>query len=98
MINGSNQPGFFKKVVSKMFRKKKNTVNTGLVPVNTMQEGLMSRLHLKFTIHFASGGKIVEVTKWDEANEENKLFLYIIKDEDNFGEEIEKIITMTGLR
>ena len=60
--------------------------------------------HIKFNVHFASGGKVVEVTPSSGRSgaagliKEEQTHLYLISDEKNFGEEIEKIITMTGLR
>lgn len=52
------------------------------------------RLH----VYNASGGTIVETTKYDHKNDENRHSLYVVTDDKDLGEELAKIITMESLR
>jgi hypothetical protein len=52
------------------------------------------RLH----IYGASGGTIVETTKYDRKNDDNRHSLHVITEDKDLGEELSKIITMEQLR
>ena len=52
------------------------------------------RLH----VYNASGGTIVETTKYDRKNDENRHSLHVVTDDKELGEELAKIITMESLR
>ena len=52
------------------------------------------RLH----VYNASGGTIVETTKYDRKNDENRHSLHVVTDDKELGEELAKIITMEQLR
>lgn len=62
-------------------------------PSNTLdtQRGIILK------IHFASGGKVVECQSEGRGGSINRN-LYIITEDKKFGDEIEKICTMEGLR
>jgi hypothetical protein len=53
---------------------------------------------LNFNIFSAHGGRIVEVSKYNRQTDRATKNLYIITPEQEFGREIEKIITMECLR
>lgn len=53
---------------------------------------------MKFELFRASGGYIVETRYYDSKSDRNHNKLYIIKDENDIGEELGKIITMESLR
>lgn len=53
---------------------------------------------VRFTIHQASGGRIVQTRRYDEIKDRHIDNLYIITNEMEFGREIDKIITMEALR
>jgi hypothetical protein len=59
---------------------------------------LDSRNAVRFTIHHAHGGSVVQTRTYDERKDRNIENLYIIKNNEDLGEEIAKIITMEGLR
>ena len=53
---------------------------------------------IRFEVHNASGGRIVQTRRYDERKDRHFENLYIITGDKNFGEEIDKIITMEALR
>ena len=58
----------------------------------------LSSQGFRLNIYGASGGTIVETTKYDRKNDENRNSLHIITDDKDLGEELGKIITMEQLR
>ena len=52
------------------------------------------RLH----VYNASGGTIVETTKYDRKSDENRHSLHVVTDDKDLGDELAKIITMESLR
>ena len=46
---------------------------------------------LRFTIYNASGGKIVEISHYDQKTDRHHTSLHIITSDENFGEELGKI-------
>jgi hypothetical protein len=53
---------------------------------------------IRFEIHQASGGRVVQTRRYDARKDRNVEGLYIIAPEQDFGREIDKIITMEALR
>jgi hypothetical protein len=53
---------------------------------------------VNFKLMFASGGKIIQTQRYDTVRQEHNSNLYIITEEQNLGEELEKIITIELLR
>jgi hypothetical protein len=58
----------------------------------------LSSQGFRLNIYGASGGTIVETTKYDRKHDENRNSLHIITDDKDLGEELGKIITMEQLR
>jgi len=58
----------------------------------------LSSQGFRLNIYGASGGTIVETTKYDRKSDENRNSLHIITDDKDLGEELGKIITMEQLR
>ena len=52
----------------------------------------------RLNIYGASGGTIIETTKYDRKSDENRHSLYVVTEEKDLGEELAKIITMEQLR
>jgi hypothetical protein len=52
----------------------------------------------RLKIYGASGGTIIETTKYDRKNDENRHSLHVVTDDKDLGEELSKIITMEQLR
>jgi hypothetical protein len=53
---------------------------------------------LQFTVYSASGGRIIETRKYDRKTDRSMNGLYIITNDQDFGREIDKIITMEALK
>jgi hypothetical protein len=53
---------------------------------------------VRFEIHQAAGGRVVQTRRYDERKDQNFESLYIITLDQDFGREIDKIITMEALR
>ena len=52
----------------------------------------------RLNIYGASGGTIIETTKYDRKTDENRHSLHVVTEDKNLGEELAKIITMEQLR
>ena len=52
----------------------------------------------RLNVYTASGGTIVETTKYDRQNDDHKHSLHVVTDDKELGEELAKIITMESLR
>jgi len=52
----------------------------------------------RLNIYGASGGTIVETTKYDRKQDENRHSLHVVTEDKDLGEELAKIITMEQLR
>ena len=76
-----------------------NYTNATLSIVEDSEDpNLDSRNSVRFTVHHAHGGSVVQTRTYDERKDRNIENLYIIKNNEDLGEEIAKIITMEGLR
>lgn len=53
---------------------------------------------IQFTIYNANGGRVVETRRYDRHKDRHSNGLYIITSEQDFGKEIDKIITMETLK
>jgi len=65
---------------------------------NTFEGYAHNERSIKFAVYFAQGGRIVETRCWDKNRSEWRDYLHIITCDQNFSEEIDKIITVEGLR
>ena len=53
---------------------------------------------VRFEIHQASGGRVVQTRRYDRHKDRHTQGLYIITSDQDFGREIDKIITMEALK
>ena len=53
---------------------------------------------IQFTVFTANGGRVVETRRYDRRTDRNTNSLYVITSEQDFGKEIDKIITMESLK
>ena len=53
---------------------------------------------IRFHIHFANGGRIVETLQHDRKSDRSTNGLYIVTNDQDFGKELDKIITMESLK
>ncbi len=68
-----------------------------LVSVDSEGPNIQSQ-GFRLNVYSASGGTIVETTKYDRKNDEHRHGLHIVTDDKDLGEELAKIITMESLR
>ena len=52
----------------------------------------------RLNVYSASGGTIVETTKYDRQKDDHRHSLHVVTDDKDLGEELAKIITMESLR
>jgi len=52
----------------------------------------------RLNVYSASGGTIIETTKYDRQKDDHKHSLHVVTDDKELGEELAKIITMESLR
>ena len=52
----------------------------------------------RLQVYGASGGTIVETTKYDQKKDENRHSLYVVTEDKDLGQQLAKIITMEQLR
>ena len=52
----------------------------------------------RLNIYGASGGTIIETTKYDRKSDENRHSLHVVTEDKDLGQELSKIITMEQLR
>lgn len=53
---------------------------------------------IQFTVYSANGGRIIETRRYDRKTDRNSNGLYIITNDQDFGRELDKIITMEHLK
>lgn len=53
---------------------------------------------IRFTVHVANGGRVIETQRYDRKSDRHASSLYVVTSEQDFGKEIDKIITMEALR
>lgn len=53
---------------------------------------------LHFKVWFANGGRVVQTNRYDRHKDRNQTSMYVITENQNFGEELDKIITIEGLK
>ncbi len=58
----------------------------------------LSSQGFRLNVYGASGGTIVETTKYDRKHDENRHSLHVITEDKDLGDELSKIITMEQLR
>ena len=58
----------------------------------------LSSQGFRLNVYNASGGTIVETTKYDRKSDENRHSLHVVTADKDLGEELSKIITMEQLR
>lgn len=53
---------------------------------------------IQFTVYNANGGRVIETRRYDRMKDRSTTGLYIITSEQDFGKEVDKIITMESLK
>ena len=106
------KPGFFKRWLYKMFEdgwnqirqereeREMNSVKMAVGRLNAVDDSpsLNRDKAIRFNVYLANGGRIVEVSRYDRQKDRHVDGLYVITNEQDFGREIDKIITMEHLK
>jgi hypothetical protein len=58
----------------------------------------LSSNSFRLNVYGASGGTIIETTKYDRKSDENRHSLHVVTEDKDLGQELAKIITMEQLR
>lgn len=96
---------FFKKVIEGMEHEKRdrqekdavNKISTLAIGPRTSEIENQER-SIQFTVHIANGGRVIETRKYDRQKDRSQTGLYVITNDQDFGKEIDKIITMESLK
>lgn len=104
MMHKMKKPNIFKRWLLKSL-KDAHTYENEQVKVQTAQ--VQIRKHdqidqpdrsIQFTVYAANGGRVVETRKYDRNKDRSHTNLYVVTNDQEFGKEIDKIITMESLR
>ena len=68
-----------------------------LVSVDSEGPNIQSQ-GFRLNVYTASGGTIIETTKYDRQKDDHRHSLHVVTDDKELGEELAKIITMESLR
>lgn len=103
--------GFIKRWFAKMSQEVWEESRNNLVPHNDIVSAKQARglqlgapsidqpeRAIQFTVYTANGGRVVETRRYDKRTDRNQNSLYVITSEQEFGKEIDKIITMESLK
>jgi hypothetical protein len=75
-----------------------NSNQNTIISIDDHSLDIRQHTSIRFEVHNASGGRIVQTRRYDESKDRHFENLYIITSDKNFGEEIDKILTMEALR
>lgn len=53
---------------------------------------------IEFRIYFANGGKIIEISHYDNKSGDRNFSLHVIGNDNSIGESIDKILTFEGMK
>ena len=109
----AKRPGFLarwfhKKLVEGWeYEKRRSQERESMVGINRLAGSLISagsqtidqpERAVQFTVYSANGGRVVETRRYDRHKDRSQTGLYIITSDQDFGKEIDKIITMEALK
>jgi hypothetical protein len=105
------KPGFLKRWFVKMsqeaWEEAKHGNSIGANDIISMKQARISanpvsidqpERAIQFTVYNANGGRVIETRRYDRKTDRSSNGLYIITSEQDFGKEIDKIITMEHLK
>lgn len=97
---------FQKKVLQSMVEQDREEVKVAGIGYNlskslvsvSKSDSIDSEKSIRFTVSKASGGMVVETNFYDRQRDRSQFGLYIIRDDQDLGTELGKIITMESLK
>ena len=88
----------FKQRIRNWLMRDEDEENYSLTIASDSDGPNLSSQGFRLNVYGASGGTIIETTKYDRKNDENRHSLHVVTDDKELGEELAKIITMESLR
>ena len=87
----------FKQKLRKWLMDDSDEYGNNIISVDSEGPNIQSQ-GFRLNVYSASGGTIVETTKYDNKKDEHRHSLHVVTDDKELGEELAKIITMESLR
>ena len=87
----------FKQKLRKWLMDDSDEYGDNIISVDSEGPNIQSQ-GFRLNVYSASGGTIVETTKYDSKKDEHRHSLHVVTDDKELGEELAKIITMESLR
>ena len=87
----------FKQKLRKWLMDDSDEYGNNIISVDSEGPNIQSQ-GFRLNVYSASGGIIVETTKYDSKKDEHRHSLHVVTDDKELGEELAKIITMESLR
>ena len=87
----------FKQRIRNWLMKDDEDYSNQLISVDSEGPNIQSQ-GFRLNVYSASGGTIVETTKYDRQKDDHRHSLHVVTDDKELGEELAKIITMESLR
>jgi hypothetical protein len=90
-----------KKMICRWVREDWNSESDRAEPVRAQEVSLSEYNYdnrINFSIYNASGGKVIEASRYDTLKDRRRNNLYVIHENEDFTESLGKIITMESLR
>ena len=87
----------FKQKLRKWLMDDSDEYGDNIISVDSEGPNIQSQ-GFRLNVYSASGGTIVETTKYDNKKDEHRHSLHVVTDDKELGEELAKIITMESLR
>ena len=87
----------FKQKLRKWLMDDSDEYGNNIISVDSEGPNIQSQ-GFRLNVYSASGGTIVETTKYDNKKDEHRHSLHVVTDNKELGEELAKIITMESLR
>ena len=87
----------FKQKLRKWLMDDSDEYGNNIISVDSEGPNIQSQ-GFRLNVYSASGGTIVETTKYDRQRDEHRHSLHVVTDDKELGEELAKIITMESLR
>jgi hypothetical protein len=105
MSSGRNVARLEKRLMKKTLKQRfkewlfdDGTERTNEIRIDEDSIQMSRETSVRFEIHQASGGRVVQTRRYDQRKDRHTEGLYIITPEQDFGREIDKIITMEALK
>ena len=87
----------FKQRIRNWLMNDEDDYSNQLISVDSEGPNIQSQ-GFRLNVYSASGGTIIETTKYDRQKDDHRHSLHVVTDDKELGEELAKIITMESLR